>query len=190
MNDADMRNTNFYMFNDMNDEPIRIEVGGITFLSTGKYYEGINNYISHDLKNADNNAIQYAARKMAALVPPNSVIVPIPNHQGKARENMSLAIAVAQQSHSSVANVLVGRERESNYLMKKLGTPLTEEQMGFRQIAPLPEGRTPIIVDGVVDTGTSARAAVHALGSGIVLSFAMSDTLLEQQQEQKVGFHR
>ena len=185
-----MQNINFYMFIEMSEEPIHAEVGGITFLSTGKYYDGINNYISHDLKNADNNAIQYAARKMAALVPPNSVIVPIPNHQGKARENMSLAIAVAQQSHSAIANVLVGRERESNYLMKKLGTPLTEEQMGFRMIAPVPQGKTLVIVDGVVDTGTSARAAVHALGGGIVLSFAMSETLLEQQQEQSIRFHR
>ena len=103
----------------MEEESIRVEVDGITFLSTGKYYDGINSFISHDLKNADNNAVQYAARKMAALVPPNSVIIPIPNHHGTARETMSLALAIAQNSHSSIANVLVGKVRESNYLMKK-----------------------------------------------------------------------
>lgn len=188
MKDADTLSSNYYMFSDMEEESIRVEVDGITFLSTGKYYDGINSFISHDLKNADNNAVQYAARKMAALVPPNSVIIPIPNHHGTARETMSLALAIAQNSHSSIANVLVGKVRESNYLMKKLGTPLTEEQMGFRMIAPIPEGRTPVIVDGVVDTGTSAKAAVHALGGGIVLSFAMSDTLLEPKHT--IGFHR
>ena len=62
---------------------------------------------------------------------------------------------------------------------------------GFRQVAPLPESRTPILIDGVVDTGTSTRAAFHALGNrGVVLSFAMSDALLEQEQERHVGFHR
>ena len=114
---------------------IKVEVDGITYLSTGRYYDGINNLISHDL----NDAIHYAARKMAALVPPDSVLVPIPNHHGKARETLSLAIAVAAECHASIANVLVGRERESNYLMKKLGTPLTEEQMASVKLLPCPK---------------------------------------------------
>lgn len=185
-----MQNSNYYTFNDMDDNSIRTEVDGIIFLSTGKYYDGINDMISHDLKKADNDAIRYAARKMATLVPENAVLVPIPNHNGKARETLSLAIAVAQESHSPIANVLNGRERESNYLMKKLGKPLTEEQMGFRQFAPLPKGHIPVLIDGVVDTGTTAKAAVKALGGGIVLSFAMSDTLLKMNMEQSNGFHR
>jgi predicted amidophosphoribosyltransferase len=178
------------MNDNVKDEFISIEVDGITFLSTGKYYDGINNIISHDLKHAEKDAIHYAARKMAALVPPDSIIVPIPNHHGTAKETLFLAKAVAEYSHSSIANILIGKARESNYLMKKLGSPLTEEQMGFQQTKPLPDGITPIIVDGVVDTGTSAKAAVHALGGGIVLSFAMSNTLLELQDVQSVGFHR
>ena len=185
-----MQNLNCYMNDNVKDEFISIEVDGITFLSTGKYYDGINNIISHDLKHAEKDAIHYAARKMAALVPPDSIIVPIPNHHGTAKETLFLAKAVAEYSHSFIANILIGKARESNYLMKKLGSPLTEEQMGFRQTKPLPEGITPIIVDGVVDTGTSAKAAVHALGGGIVLSFAMSNTLLERQEVQSVGFHR
>ena len=44
-----MPSTNSYMFNNMEDEPIKVEVDGITYLSTGRYYEGINNLISHDL---------------------------------------------------------------------------------------------------------------------------------------------
>ena len=185
-----MQNLNCYMNDNVKDEFICIEVDGITFLSTGKYYDGINNIISHDLKHAEKDAIHYAARKMAALVPPDSIIVPIPNHNGTAKETLFLAKAVAKYSHSSIANILIGKTRESNYLMKKLGRPLTEEQMGFQQTRPLPNGITPIIVDGVVDTGTSAKAAFHALGGGIVLSFAMSNTLLEQQEVQSVGFHR
>ena len=127
---------------------------------------------------------------MAALVPPDSIVVHIPNHHGTAKETLFLAKAVAEYSHSSIANILIGKPRESNCLMKKLGSPLAEEQMGFQQTKPLPDGITPIIIDGVVDTGTSAKAAVHALGGGIVLSFAMSNTLLERQEVQSVCFHR
>ena len=58
---------------------------------------------------------------------------------------------------------------------------LTVEQLGYRQIASLPSGRIPYLIDNVVDTGTTAKAAVKALGGGIVLSYAMSDTLLERQ---------
>ena len=58
---------------------------------------------------------------------------------------------------------------------------LTVEQLGYRQIASLPSGRIPYLIDNVVDTGTTAKAAVKALGGGTVVSYAMSDTLLEKQ---------
>lgn len=166
----------------MESEPVHVEADGITYLAAGRYYEGFNNLISHDLKVADPEAIQYAAKRMALLIPKDSILVPIPGHHGKANETMRLAMAIADYSHTPVANILVGRERESNYLMKKQGTPLSVEDMGFHQILPLPKGKTPILIDGVVDTGTTAKAAVKALGGGIVVSFAMSDTLLEQKE--------
>ena len=38
------------------------------------------------------------------------------------------------------------------------------------------------IIDNVVDTGNTAKAAIRALGSGTVASFAMSDTLLQREE--------
>ena len=67
---------------------------------------------------------------------------------------------------------------------------LTVEQLGYRQIASLPSGRIPYLIDNVVDTGTTAKAAVKALGGGTVVSYAMSDTLLSSKQQVSVGFHR
>lgn len=67
---------------------------------------------------------------------------------------------------------------------------LTVEQLGYRQIASLPSGRIPYLIDNVVDTGTTAKAAVKALGGGVVLSYAMSDTLLTHEQQVSHGFHR
>ena len=40
----------------MENEPIRTEVDGITFLSTGHYYEGINQWVAHKLKEGDTDA--------------------------------------------------------------------------------------------------------------------------------------
>ncbi|GAE14349.1 hypothetical protein JCM6292_471 [Bacteroides pyogenes JCM 6292] len=60
--------------------------------------------------------------------------------------------------------------------------------MGFHQIRELPAGRIPCLIDNVVDTGATAKAAAEALGNAMVLSFAMSDNLL--QREKHIGFKR
>jgi predicted amidophosphoribosyltransferase len=57
--------------------------------------------------------------------------------------------------------------------------------MGFRRILPLPSDRVPFILDNVVDTGTTAKAAVKALGGGNVVSYAMSDVLLTEEREMR-----
>jgi predicted amidophosphoribosyltransferase len=60
--------------------------------------------------------------------------------------------------------------------------------MGFHQIRELPSGRIPCLIDNVVDTGTTAKAAAEALGNAMIISFAMSDALL--QREKYIGFKR
>ena len=42
------------------NEPIKTVSDGITFLSTGRYYDGINRWVAHKLKDGDNDAIDYA----------------------------------------------------------------------------------------------------------------------------------
>ena len=55
--------------------------------------------------------------------------------------------------------------------------------MGFRKVDQLPKGKMPVYVDNVVDTATTAKAAYHAVGEGIVITFAISDTLFMQNKE-------
>ena len=174
----------------MENEPIRTEVEGITFLSTGHYYEGINQWVAHKLKEGDAEVFDYAARQMAKLLPKNAVLVPIPGRHGTPDQTMQLCRDIASYTHLPILDALRGNERESQYEAKYKGRSLTEEQLGYRRIATVPTGRAPYLIDNVVDTGTTAKAAVKALGGGIVLSYAMSDTLLEQKQEHTVGFHR
>ena len=171
----------------MENEPIRTEVDGITFLSTGHYYEGINQWVAHKLKEGDTDAFDYAARQMSKLLPKNAVLVPIPGRHGTPDQTLKLCKNIASYTHLPSIDALRGNERESQYEAKYKGRYLTEEQLGYRRIATIPTGRIPYLIDNVVDTGTTAKAAVKALGGGVVLSYAMSDTLLDKENQRSSG---
>ena len=172
----------------MEDRTIDIEVDGIRFISHGHYYDGINNWLCHKLKENAPQAIAHCARQLAKMLPENAVVIPIPGHHGFALQTLYLARAINEQSGGiiPVANVLKGNSRMSNYQAKKEGSLLPAEELGFRQVAPLPKGKVPYLLDNVVDTGTTAKAAINALGGGIVLSYAMSNLLLESNSNRQV----
>lgn len=172
----------------MEDRTIDMEVDGIRFISHGHYYDGINNWLCHKLKENDPQAITYCARQLVKMLPENAVVVPIPGHHGFALQTLYIARAINEQSGGiiPVANVLKGNSRMSNYQAKKEGSLLPAEELGFRQVAPLPKGKVPYLLDNVVDTGTTAKAAINALGGGIVLSYAMSNLLLESNSNRQV----
>ena len=64
----------------MEDRTIDMEVDGLGFISHGHYYNGINNWLCHKLKENDPQAIEYCARQLAWMLPENAVIAPIPGH--------------------------------------------------------------------------------------------------------------
>ena len=173
------------------NEPIKTVSDGITFLSTGRYYDGINRWVCHKIKEMDKDAINYAARNMAKLISfRNAVLVPMPGHTGVPTNAMQLARAIASYTGLPVVDAIQGKSRESNYLAKHAGHPLTESQMWLFQVEDLPKGRVPVIIDSCVDTGTSAKAAYHALGNkGVVLTYAMSDKLLLNHQDLHLKYH-
>ena len=140
------------------------------------------------MKENDPQAITYCARQLVKMLPENAVVVPIPGHHGFALQTLYIARAINEQSGGiiPVANVLKGNSRMSNYQAKKEGSLLPAEELGFRQVAPLPKGKVPYLLDNVVDTGTTAKAAINALGGGIVLSYAMSNLLLESNSNRQV----
>ena len=141
------------------------------------------------MKVGDEKALDCAALSMIPLIPRHAVLVPIPGHEGKAKQTLQLCRAISSYTGLPVGDVLQGKNRESNYVAKHEGKGLTERDMGFRKVAQLPKGRIPVYVDNVVDTGTTAKAAYHAVGKGMVVTFAISDTLFIQN-EQVHGMHR
>ena len=63
--------------------------------------------------------------------------------------------------------------------------------MGFLQVQDIPENYLPLIIATCADTGTSAKAAYHALGNkGVILIYVMSDKLLELEDCQNVVLRR
>ena len=68
------------------------------------------------------------------------------------------------------------------YDAKTKDQTLSAKDMGFYRHKNLPSNRTPYLIDNVVDTGNTAKAAIRTLGFGTVASFAMSDTLLQKEE--------
>ena len=69
--------------------------------------------------------------------------------------------------------MLEGDNRESRFKAKQTGRKgLNSDQLGLRTKGEIPASKTPVIVDNVVATGTTAKAAVQALGKGVVLGYA------------------
>lgn len=145
------------------------------FLYSSKYRSGDHSNIAKLLKASDENAVNLAAKEMARLVPKNAVLIPIPSHYGDARDTLALAKAIGRLTHTRVVNALAGVPRESQYQSKKNGKKISVDDMGIYQKANIPEDRIPIFIDNVIASGTTASAAVRAVGRGVVLAYAYGD---------------
>lgn len=90
-------------------------------------------------------------------------LVPIPQHTGFADYTLALCRRIAERTHAEVLDILRCRPRESFYWAKKEGRDISSE-IEFFTTGDIPDGKTVILVDNVVATGTTANAARKALG--------------------------
>jgi predicted amidophosphoribosyltransferase len=131
--------------------------------------------MAHKVKNGKAADINKAAKLMAPLIPENAVLIPAPSHTGKVTDMLKLAKAIARQTGSEVADILTSAPRESQYDTKKQGNkPIASKDMGISVNGEIPEGKIPVVIDNVVDSGNTAEACIRALGTGIVASLADS----------------
>jgi predicted amidophosphoribosyltransferase len=137
----------------------------LEILSVASYYHTPGaRQLAHAVKSGDETAIVRAAEEMALLVPPGAVLVPVPGRTGKATVARRLAEVIAARTGAPVADVLQGAERESLYDLKRRGVTPSPTSLGIRRVGELPPG-TPVLVDNVVATGTTAAAAATALAA-------------------------
>ena len=130
--------------------------------------------LAHGVKTRDPKVIAEVADLIAPLIPKDAVLVPAPSHTGKATDMLDLAQAISERTGAPIADVLTGIERDSQYAAKKAGKPLSASELGISMQGELPEGKIPVVIDNVVDSGNTAEACIQALGKGIVASLADS----------------
>lgn len=140
-----------------------------------KTYDATAKPLHHRLKDGDPAAAEQMAREMAPHVPRDAVLVPMPGRKGSGGAGLLLANHLAKLTGRPVADVLRGKDRASLYEHKKAGGDPGTIDLGFHQKGSLPKG-TPVVVDNVVGTGTSARAAQAAIPGAVVLVHAIDHT--------------
>lgn len=168
---------------------ITAEVDGIKFTSAGLYYRDSLQTLAHSMKSSDKESISEAASFLAPLIPKDCCLIPAPSRRGYADHTLVLANEINKLTGVVVADVLKGKSRMSQYKAKIIGYTLTEEELGLRKVSNLPKGLKPIVLDNVIGTGFTGKAAVHALGKGSVIALAMDDSFYINANNLKMGNH-
>lgn len=142
------------------------------YFATGNYRKDGRNETAHAMKNGERWAIFKAAAEMVEYIPNNAVLVPMPSHTGRATYTKDLCRLIARDTAAEVCDCLKGTPRETLYNLKKQGRHILPAKLGFYLSQPLPAGKHVLIIDNVVATGTTAAAAVRAIGGGVVFAYA------------------
>jgi len=128
--------------------------------------------LAYALKQTGSTRIEEAADTLVAKLPrtvrgPSVVLVPVPSSKGDTTANRRLAEAVAARIGATVVDALHGPERQSSRDRKKAGlSGLRAQQMPMtlRAQRQVDLAGSVYLVDNVLDTGETLRAAERALG--------------------------
>lgn len=138
------------------------------------HYTGAAIAVAHGIK-CDAGLRRAVAEEMAEKFDfRNSVIVPVPGRMGYAIDTLDIAVNIYRMTGSPVCDVLKGLERDSVYELKKRGVMVSPESLSIYPKGVIPLGRRIIVLDNVVDSGTTATAAISAIGGGEILAYALS----------------
>ena len=151
----------------------KAEDDGIVPMDYGVGYRGgAHSSIAKKVKEENPDAIAEAAYQMSIRIPKGSILVPMPSRNGDATYTVKLAEAIAKATDSEVRDVLKGKARMSVYEAKQKGIKMTPEDLGMYTTEELPRGKNIVIIDNVIDKGTTALAAVSAVKGASVVAYA------------------
>ena len=130
--------------------------------------------LAHRVKDGDKEGIGKAAGIMAGLVKAipdyeNGVLVPMPGRSGVALYTRTLAEEIATQTGNEVADILKGNPHQPLYAKKVEDGINSLHPFDFTVTGNIPEGKFPVLIDNVLDTGTTAMSAFRALGDSTKL---------------------
>ena len=130
--------------------------------------------LAHRVKDGDKEGIGKAAGIMAGLVKAipeyeKGVLVPMPGRSGVALYTRTLADEIATLTGLEVSDLLRGNPHQPLYEKKVKDGINSLHPFDFEVKGQIPDGKFPILVDNVLDTGTTAMSAFRALGDSTKL---------------------
>ena len=125
--------------------------------------------LAHGLKVGDYASICKAAEMMADGIREmaaghNCVLVPIPNHHGRAVYTKTLANEISRRTGIPTWDILSCRPHMPLHYAKKNDLKPEGIYLKLNLYRQVPEQFTPIVIDNVLDTGYTAGAAIKAVG--------------------------
>ena len=147
-------------------------MNGIHCYVVGEYRDPELEGLTRALKSGNPEAIRRSAKLMAGMVRPDTVLVPVPSHTGRAGYTLQLASELSRLTGAPVADILVSQPRASSYELKHQGRVLEAGEMEFRLAGPSLPDKKIMLVDNVVASGNTAKAAVELLPGASVLALA------------------
>lgn len=147
---------------------------GLEILALGDY----NAYrdICHKVKTSYRPFLREAAGMMADLLtlPSDGVLIPMPSHLGYATDTLDLCKELSSLTGLPVMDILHGDMRESIHNLKSLtGEIPTDISLGFRLTRDVPSGLSPLVVDNVIGTGFTMKAALALIPECIPCTLAV-----------------
>ncbi|MDD6553475.1 MAG: hypothetical protein PUF37_07825 [Prevotellaceae bacterium] len=150
------------------------------------YTHSTRQQIAKNLKTVDLFA-SYAANEIAENItkaqktqgfPEFPVLVPVPDHTGKATYNKEICDQISRMTGIFVADFLVGNKHKPLYDLKKQSLDVEDIDLGIHSVHKIPEKSTPILIDNVLGTGKTLSAAWEAIKGNDeqpVLAFVYAD---------------
>ena len=125
--------------------------------------------LAHGLKDGDYASICRAADMMAdgirgMAAGRNCVLVPIPNHHGRAVYTKTLANEISRRTGIPTWDILSCRPHMPLHYAKKNDLKPEGIYLKLNLYRQVPDQFTPIVIDNVLDTGYTAGAAIKAVG--------------------------
>ena len=98
----------------------------------------------------------------------------MPSHLGYATDTLDLCKELSSMTGLPVMDILHGDMRESIHNLKSLtGKIPTDISLGFRLTRDVPSGLRPLVVDNVIGTGFTTKAALALIPECIPCTLAV-----------------